>query len=95
MGRSGEDTSHLMIHLSVALSALFHVGQVFVHFLFLFWSGELLHQFTLGSQHHEGDAEDGVGAGGEDGECDVAVFHVKLHFRSFRASNPVALCLFE
>ena len=65
---TGEDARHLVVHLSLALGALFHVGEVFIHGLLLLGRSELLHEFAFGCQNHESDTENRVGAGGEDGE---------------------------
>ena len=92
---AGEDTRHAMVADAVALGAFLHVGDVFVNGGALFGSGQLVNEFALGSQHHEGHAEDGVGTGGEDGELHVAVLHGKLHLRSLRTAYPVALGLLQ
>ena len=62
---------------------------------FLFGGGYLCHIFAFGGEYHEGDPEDGVGAGGEDGEGDVTVDDLELHLGTFGAAYPVALGLFE
>ena len=43
----------------------------------------------LGGEDHVGGAEEGVGAGGEDG--DVIAFDIEGDLGSFRAADPVAL----
>ena len=88
---AGEHTRHTMIHLALTLGALLHIGEIFVDGCLLLRSGELLHEFALGSQHHECHTEDGVGTRGEDGELYIAVSHFELHLRTFRTTNPVAL----
>ena len=84
-----------MVCHAVEFGALLHVGEVVVHFLLLRVGGELAHEFAFRCEHHECHSEDGVGACGEDGEFHVAVFHLELHLRSFRASYPVFLCLLD
>src|SRR5690606_4738059 len=51
--------------------------------------GELLHQRVLGRQHHVGGAEQGVGAGGEDG--DVLAVDGEVDAGALGAADPVAL----
>ena len=99
---TGEDTGHLVVHLALTLGALLHVGNIVFHFLFLFGRGELFYQFTLGCQNHKGHTEHGIGTGGKDGEalgvgCWVLGVgcYFENHFRTFRASNPVALGFFQ
>ena len=82
-----------MVCHAVELCALLYISQILVNSSLLLGCGELLHELALRCENHEGHAEDGVGTGGEDGELDVAVFHCKLHLCSFRASDPVFLCL--
>ena len=91
-----------MVHLTLALGAFLHVGQVFIDGLLLTGRGELCDELALRSQHHESDTEDGVGTGGEDGEAvdggQTAVHtggHFKKHLCAFRAAYPVALGLLD
>ena len=92
---AGEDTRHAAVGYTVALGAFLGGCYVVVDSLLLLRGGHFLHILALRGQYHEGDTEHGVGTCGEDGEVDVAVFHVKHHLGTFRASYPVALCLFQ
>ena len=84
-----------MVSHTVQLGALLHVSEIFVHSSLLLRCGELLHEFALRCQYHEGNAEDGVGTCGEDGEVEVLICHLELHLSSFRTTDPVALCLLD
>ena len=88
---AAEHARHPAVGDAFALGALLRGFEVGFDLGALSGRGELLHEFALGGEHHEGNAEDGVGAGGEDGELHVAVLHGKFHLRAFRAANPVAL----
>ena len=90
-----EYARHAAVGDALAFGALLGAFQIGVHIGFLFGSGDFCHQFAFGSQHHEGDAEHGVGTGGEDGELQVTVLHLELHFGTFAAAYPVLLCLFQ
>ena len=92
--RACEHTRYGVVGHAVELGALLYVSQIFVYGSLLFGGGELLYQLALRSQHHEGNAEDGVGACGEDGEMFFAVFYCELHLGAFRTAYPVALCFF-
>ena len=92
---SAEYTTHAAVADSFAFGTLLGALQVSLHGLFLAGGSHLSHQFAFRSQHHEGHAKHRVGTGGEDGELQVAIFHLELHFGTFGASNPVALCLLE
>ena len=98
---AGKHARNLMVHLAVTLRALLHILEIFLHLFLLFRCGELPDEFALGCQHHEGDTEDGIGAGGEDGEAlstliiPITLINLKLHFRTFGAAYPVALCLLQ
>ena len=81
--RTRENARHLVVHLSFALGALLHISQILLYFGLLFSRGELFHQFAFRSQHHERNAENGVGARGEDGELQIRVGHTELHLRTF------------
>ncbi len=91
--RAGEDTRDGVVGHAVELGALLHVGEVLIDGSLLFGLCQFFHQLALGSQYHECNAENSVCTSREDGEFDVAVFDGELHFRSFGASYPVALCL--
>ena len=93
--RAREDTRNLVIHLTLTFRALLHVIEIVLHRCFLLRSCQLLNQFTLGCQDHEGHTEDGVGTGGEDRELDIRVGNTEFHLRSFRTTNPVALGFFQ
>ena len=93
--RAREDTCHFMVHLALTLRTLFHIVEIFIHSSFLVGCGQLCYQFTLGSQHHEGNAKHRIGTGGEDGKMQIAVGYLEFYFGSFRTANPVALCLFQ
>ena len=100
--RAREDTRHTVVHLALALGAFLHISQVFVDGRPLLGSGQLVDELALRSQHHEGDAEDGVGTGGEDGERVGALSYpigalgnLKLHLGTLGTAYPVALGLFQ
>ena len=57
--------------------------------------GELRHEFALRCQHHERNAEDSVGASGEDSEVEVLTSHLELHLRALTSAYPVLLCLLD
>ena len=84
-----------MVNHALALSASLDIFDIFVHGRTLFRCGDLVHEFALRSEHHEGDAKHGVGACGEDGEGFVAVGYLELYLSSLAASYPVLLCLLD
>ena len=90
-----ENAANLAVGNAFAFGSFLRCLNVGLHFGALFGCGKAVYQFAFGSQHHESNAEDGVGASGKDGETFVAVFHGKLHFGPFRATNPVALRFFQ
>ena len=92
---AGEHTRYGVVNHTLAFGAALHIGQVFVHLFLLFGGGQFGHQLALGSQNKEGNAEHGVGTGGEDGEVHIAVGHLYLHLGTLAASNPVLLCLLD
>ena len=49
----------------------------------------------LGSQHHERDAEDGIGTRRKNFQLSVQSFQAEKHLGSFAPADPVALYLFE
>ena len=89
-----ENAANLAVGNAFAFGSFLRCLNVGLHFGALFGCGKAVYQFAFGSQHHESNAKNSVGASGKDGETFVAVFHGKLHFGSFRATNPVALCFF-
>ena len=91
---TSENATNLAVGNAFAFGSFLRCLNVSLHFGTLFGCGKAVYQFAFGSQHHESNAEDGVGASGKDGETLVAVFHGKLHFGPFRATNPVALRFF-
>ena len=90
-----EHAAHLAIRDAFAFRALGGGGHISLHLFAAVDRGELRHEFAFGSEHHEGHTENRVGAGGEDRELHIAVFHRKLHFRAFRTADPVALRFFD
>ena len=72
-----------MIADTVALSALLHVCNIFIHSCTLLGSGQFIYQFALRSQYHECHTEDCVGTSGEDSEMLVAVLNRELHLCTF------------
>ena len=80
-----------------ALGLLLHLFQIGFHLRLLRGRRELGHPLALRSQHHEGNPEDGIGPGGEDGDVvfPVVTFYREHHFRSLAAAYPVALHLLE
>ena len=88
-------TRHFLVNHALALGALLHLLQVSIHFCLVVSGGELGNEFALRSQHHEGHTKHRICAGSEDGEMLVGVSHVEFHFRTFRATNPVALCFLQ
>ena len=91
---TSENATNLAVGNAFAFGSFLRSLHVSLNFCAAFGRGKAVYQFAFGSQHHESNAEDGVGASGKDGETLVAVFHGKLHFGSFRATNPVALRFF-
>ena len=89
------NATNLAVGNTFAFGSFLGCVYVGLHFRATLGRSKAVYQFAFGSQHHESNAEDGVGASGKDGETLVAVFHGKLHFSSFRATNPVALRLFQ
>ena len=53
---------------------------------------ELLYDFAVGGQHHEGDAVDGFNTGGVDGEI-AAAHQLEVHLHTGGLADPVALDL--
>ena len=51
--------------LTLALRAVLGPRDVGLYFLLLLGRGNLFNQLVLRTQHHKGDAKDGVGTGGE------------------------------
>ena len=59
-------------------------------------SGDLVDEGVLGSEHHVGGAEEGIGTGGEDfDDFGFVTGDFKLNLRSFAATDPVALESFD
>ena len=84
-----------MVHLALPFGTFLHVCQILLHLSLLFLCCQLLYEFALRSQYHEGDTEDGICTGGEDSESHVAVSNLELHLRSFRTTNPVLLSFLQ
>ena len=80
---------------TLPLRTFFCFGQVFIYDGFVFGSRQFLHQFMLGSQHHERDAEDGIGTRRKNFQLSVQSFQAEKHLGSFAPADPVALYLFE
>ena len=80
---------------TLPLRTFFCFGQVFLYGGFVFGSRQFLHQFMLGSQHHERDAEDGIGTRRKNFQLSVQSFQAEKHLGSFAPADPVALYLFE
>ena len=57
--------------------------------------GHLFHVFAFRSEHHESNAENGIGTGGEDKHFLIAAHKWKLHFGTFAEANPVALSFLD
>ena len=93
--RTREHTCHAVVNLPLALGTALHVGQILLHLGLLSVGGQLLHQFALGCQNHEGYTEHGVGTCGEDGKLLVCIGYLELHLSAFAASYPVLLCLLD
>ncbi len=92
---AGEHAAHLLIHKALALRLALHLGAVGLHSLALSVGGDHIHIFALGSEHHEGDSEHGVGPGGEDGHLHIRAVDAELHLGALRAPYPVALGLLD
>ena len=95
---AGEDAGHLARFGDAFAFGLFlGLQQIGLDGRFLRRRGELLHPFALRGQHHEGDAEDRVGAGGEDGHVVLlrTVGHAEDHLGTLALADPVALHLLE
>src|SRR3712207_434085 len=92
---AAEHARYLAIADTVELGAFLDISQVLAHFGLLLLGGQLVHQLRLGGQYHEGNAENGVGTGGENGEMAVAAGHFELHFGTLRATYPVTLRLLD
>ena len=66
--RARENARHGMcLGDALPLRFLLHIGQVFVHLGLLCRRGEFFHPVAFRSQHHEGDTENRIDTGGEDG----------------------------
>ena len=75
------------VHI-VLLAGFFNIGLDF--FLVLNPGHQILHQLSVGRQHHEGDAVDGFNTGGEDAEF-AAADDLELHLNTGALADPVAL----
>ena len=96
--RAGEYAGGLAgLRNALALRLLLGLRQVFIHGGALLGRREAVHPLALGRQHHEGDAEDGVGPRGKDGHIVgfAAVGNLEIDLCSLAAANPVALHLLE
>ena len=95
---AGEDSGHaLRLGNPLALGLLSRGPDILLHLFAPVLGGQLGNQLALGSEHHEGDAEDRVGPGGEysDGQVPAVADRVENHLRSLGAAYPVALHLLE
>ena len=93
---AAEDAGHFLIYHALAFGAVLDGFEICVYGLFLFGGGKFFHILALGGEYHESHAEDGVGACGEYFEVYVvATIDSEVHFSTFRAADPVALCLFD
>ncbi len=80
---------------ALALGPLLGLGDVFLDGGAVLGRGELADPLVLGSDDHERDAEDGVGARGEDFELAVRTLDVEEDLRADRTADPVALDFLE
>ena len=94
--RTGEDAAHApRLGDALALGAFLGLFEIILDGRLVFGRGELVDPFVFGSDDHEGDAEDRVGARGEDFEFAVETAHVEEDLCTLRAADPVTLDLFE
>ncbi len=94
--RAREDARDAAVNHALALGAVLDGVEVGVNCGALLRSGDFVDVLALGSEHHEGDAEDRVGACGEylQGEV-VAAVDGEAHLGAFGAAYPVALRLLD
>ena len=92
---SCEYTRHFLLDLAFALGLVFHLIEICLHSLFLFGSGKRLDVSGFRSKHHECNSEDSVGSCSEYLKLNIFACNGETHLRTFRASDPVALCLFQ
>ncbi len=92
---AGEHTAHLLVNHSLALRLVLYAVDVDLYLLAAFRSGDFLHIFAFGSEHHECDAKHRIGACGENFKFYVGTVDGETHLRSLRPSYPVALGLFQ
>ena len=95
---AGKDAGHLAgLCDALTLGLLLGLQQIGLNGLLLLRRCELLHPLALGSQNHEGNSEDSVGAGGEDSHIVLlrAVGHLEDHLGALALADPVALHLLE
>ena len=88
-------TSYTAVADTIALCALLGSSDIVFYFLAMFVGSYFFYIFTFRRQHHEGNTKHRVGTCGKDGEMHVAVGHIEFYFRTFAATNPVALGLFQ
>ena len=95
--RAGEHARNRLSGNAFALGLFLHLFQVGFYLRFLRSAGELRDPLALRSQHHEGDAKNGVRPGGEDGHIVLLAVagDLKHHFCALAAANPVALHLLQ
>ena len=95
--RAGENARNGLPGDSLPFRLLFHLFQIGLHLFLLRGRCQEGYPFALGRKDHEGDAEDGIGPGGEDGHIVLlaVALHLEHHFRPFAAANPVALHFLE
>ena len=94
---TGENARNRLAGDPFAFGFLLHLLQVSLNGRFLGSRCQFFHPFAFRSQDHEGDAEDRVGPGGEDGDIVLLAVagHFEDHFGPFAATDPVALHFLE
>ena len=93
--RAREDARNLAVGNAFTLGALARLVDISLDGVALPWRGELGGELALGGENHKSDTEDGVGAGGEDGERFVGSLDLELHLGTLRTTYPVALRLLD
>ena len=90
-----EYTSNGVVNHTLALGTTLDVCKVFLHGLLLLLSGQLSHQFALGSKNEEGNTKHSIGTSGKDSELGIAISHLYLHLGTFASAYPVLLSLLD
>ena len=88
---AAEHTAHLLLDEALTLGLVLHLVEIGIDGSALLGSYHLLHIFALGGEHHEGDAKDGVGSGGEDEQLLVAAHDGEQHLGTLAVAYPVLL----